>query len=84
MEVVAPTSVAAPCRLEDTAMERIMGTGEIFSCLQTARPTGAIISTVATLSIKADTAPANRDMRTVTMHTFPALSRIVSARRFGM
>ena len=43
IEVVSPTRVAAPCRLEDTAMEIIIGTGEMRIFLQMARATGAII-----------------------------------------
>ena len=62
MEVVSPTSVAAPCRLEETAIHRIMGTGEMPREVQIARPTGAIIRTVATLSIKAETRPAKSDI----------------------
>ena len=62
MEVVSPTRVAAPCRLEETAMDRIIPTGLIFSFRQMASPTGATISTVATLSIKALMMPAKRDM----------------------
>ena len=64
MEVVSPTSVAAPCRLEETAMAITSGTGEIFSCFATASPTGATISTVATLSTKAEITPANRPSTT--------------------
>ena len=33
MDVVSPTSVAAPCRLEETAMQMSSATGEIFSFL---------------------------------------------------
>ncbi len=84
MEVVSPTSVAAPCRLEETATERIIGTGEMSSFLQTARATGAIIRTVATLSMKAETAPANRDIRMMTHMTLEHFPRIFSARRFGI
>ena len=62
MEVVSPTSVAAPWRLEETAMLISIPTGLIFSFLQTARPTGATIRTVATLSMKAEMTPANRDI----------------------
>ena len=62
IEVVSPTSVAAPCRLEETDMERTMGTGEILSSRQIATATGATISTVATLSMKAEISPANSDI----------------------
>ena len=65
MLVVSPTSVAAPCRLEDTAMAMSTGTGEIFSLRAMARPTGATIKTVATLSTKALMTPANN----ASMHT---------------
>ena len=75
MDVVSPTSVAAPCKLEETAMDRIIGTGLIFSFLQTAMPTGATMRTVATLSMKAEIMPAKRDMKIVTHMTFGALSR---------
>ena len=57
--VVSPTMVAAPCKLEDTAMAISTGTGEIFSFREMASPTGATISTVATLSTKALMTPAN-------------------------
>ena len=65
-------------------MDRIMETGEIFRVLHMARATGATISTVATLSINADTMPEKRDMKMVTYMTFEALSRILSARNAGM
>ena len=84
MEVVSPTSVAAPCRLEETAMESTMGTGEIFSSRQIAIATGATIRTVATLSIKAEISPANRDMKIVTVRTLPDFSRRISAIFAGM
>ena len=84
MEVVSPTRVAAPCRFEDTAIDRIIDTGEISSFLHTASATGAIMSTVATLSINADTAPENRDIRMMTHMTFGHLSRMMSASRFGI
>ena len=67
MLVVSPTIVAAPCRLEETAMAINTGTGEIFSFLEIANPTGATISTVATLSTNALTIPAN-SANTVTAH----------------
>ena len=62
MEVVSPTRVAAPWRLEETAMDRIIPTGLIFSFRHTAMPTGATMSTVATLLIKAEMTPEKRDM----------------------
>ena len=84
MEVVSPTSVAAPCRLEETAIARSIDTGLIFSFLHIASPTGAIINTVATLSIKAETAPAKRDIRIITHITVGHFSKIISAKRFGI
>ena len=45
-------------------MEIIIATGEMFSFLAMASPTGAIIRTVATLSTNAETTPANSDMIT--------------------
>ena len=42
------------------------GTGEVFTFLQKASATGAIISTVATLSTKAETIPAKRESATTT------------------
>ncbi len=82
--VVSPTSVAAPCRLEDTAMAISTGTGEILSLREIASPTGATISSVATLSTKALTTPANR-LSAVTAHrTFGTFAIISSARRAGM
>ena len=84
MEVVSPTSVAAPCRLEETAMEISIATGEIPSFFAIARPTGAIISTVATLSTKAETTPANSDIATATHITFGVFLRIISAIRLGI
>ena len=67
MLVVSPTMVAAPCRFEETAMAISTGTGEIFNLREMARPTGATISTVATLSTKALITPAN-SASTVTAH----------------
>ena len=84
MEVVSPTRVAAPCKLEDTAMDKSMGIGLILIFLQMASPTGAIIKTVATLSIKADTEPANKDIKMITHITLEHLSNIISARRLGI
>ena len=84
MDVVSPTSVAAPCKLDDTAIERIMFVGLIFNFRQIASPTGATISTVATLSINALIKPANRDIKIVTHITFLDFSRSRSAKRFGI
>ena len=57
IDVVSPTKVAAPCKLEATEMLIITGIGEIFSFLDIAKPIGASIKTVATLSINAETTP---------------------------
>ena len=38
--MVSPTSVAAPCRFEETEMQMMAGTGEISRRLQMARATG--------------------------------------------
>ena len=65
-------------------MQMMVGTGEIFSFLQTASATGAIISTVATLSTKAETMPANRLITTVIQRTFFVLPIRISLSRFGM
>ena len=65
-------------------MEINTGTGEIFSFLEMASPTGATIKTVATLSTKALITPAKR-AKAVTAHltlgTFVIRS---SARRAGI
>ena len=84
MLVVSPTSVAAPCRLEDTAMAMITGTGEIFSLRAMARPTGATMSTVATLSTNALMTPA-KSASTHTAHwAFGTRTISCSARRAGI
>ena len=70
--------------MEETAIERIIGTGEIFSFLQMAMPTGATISTVATLSINAEINPENRDIRMMSHMTVLALSISTSAIRLGI
>ena len=59
--VVSPTSVAAPCKLDDTAMAMSTGTGESLQLAgRWPSPTGATISTVATLSTKALMNPASK------------------------
>ena len=84
MLVVSPTRVAAPWRLEETEIAISTGTGEILSLREMARPTGATIKSVATLSTNALTTPAKR-LSTVTAHmTFGTLTIIISARRAGM
>ena len=84
MLVVSPTSVAAPCRLEETAMEMITGTGEIFSLRAMARPTGATMSTVATLSTKALMTPANSASIHTAHLTSGTRTMSISARRAGI
>ena len=60
------------------------GTGEIFSFLEIASPTGATISTVATLSTNALTTPAN-SASTVTAHlTLGTFTISTSARYAGI
>ena len=84
MDVVSPTSVAAPCRLLDTAMAMITGTGLVLICFATARPTGATISTVATLSTKAEMRPENRLSATMAQRTSGTSLSSPSAMRCGM
>ena len=84
MAVVSPTRVAAPCRLEDTAMPMMKGTGLVFSFLQICMATGATISTVATLSTKAEMTPENRDSATAAHMTLGTLSIIRSASSSGI
>ena len=84
MEVVSPTRVAAPCRFEDTAMAMITGTGLVFSFFATASPTGATISTVATLSTKAEMMPENRLSATTAHWTLGTFCSSFSAMRAGM
>ena len=70
--------------MEETEIAISTGTGEIFSLREMARPTGATISSVATLSTKALTTPAKR-LSAVTAHmTFGTFCIISSARRAGM
>ena len=84
MLVVSPTRVAAPWRLEETEMAMSSGTGEILSFLAIARPTGATIRRVATLSTKALTTPANTLSAVTAQSTFGTLTIIISASRAGM
>lgn len=64
-DVVSPVRVAAPSKFENIAIQIIGITGEIFDFLATTKTIGAIIYTVATLSINAETTPANNDKTTV-------------------
>ena len=84
MDVVSPTSVAAPCRLEETAMQMSSATGEVFSFLAMDSATGAIIRTVATLSTNADTTPAKTDSATATHMTLGVFCSSRSAMRSGI
>src|SRR5690606_12681684 len=61
MDVVSPTRVAAPCRLEEMAMAMMLVTGEMPSFSQMVRATGATMRTVATLSTKAEMSTEKRD-----------------------
>ena len=65
-------------------MARMGATGEIFSFLAMATPTGASISTVATLSTKADTRPANRARAMMSHFTLGSRATSRSDRRLGM
>ena len=84
MLVVSPTRVAAPCRLEETAMEMRTGTGEILSLRAMARPTGATMSTVATLSTKALMTPAKRASIHTAHFTLGTRTMSSSASRAGI
>ena len=84
MDVVSPTSVAAPCRLEEMAMQMMAGTGEMCSFLHRASATGATISTVATLSTKAEITPANRDSTTTSHLTLWIWETRMSLIRWGI
>ena len=84
MAVVSPTRVAAPWRLEETAMAMIMGTGLIFNRLEMAMATGATMRTVATLSTNAEITPANRASITTAHLTLGTWARSTSAIRAGI
>ena len=84
IEVVSPTSVAAPWRFEETAIDSVIGTGDTSSLRQMASPTGATMSTVATLSTNAEINPENNDMKIMTIIMFLDLSRSMSASLFGI
>ena len=59
-------------------------TGDMFCFLHIAKATGATISTVATLSIKADTTPAKTAIATIAIFTFLNFESITSAMRIGI
>ena len=84
IDVVSPTSVAAPCRFDETEMQMSICTGEVLSCFATARPIGAIIRTVATLSIKAEIKPENSEISTTAHMVFGAMRSSRSAMRSGI
>ena len=60
------------------------GTGFVFSFLHISRATGATISTVATLSTKADITPENNAIATAAQRTLGTLSIIRSASSSGI
>ena len=84
MAVVSPTKVAAPCRLDDTAIAMIKGTGLVFSFLQISSAIGATIKTVATLSTNAEMIPAKRANATAAIWMFGTFSITRSARSAGI
>ena len=81
---MSPTSVAAPSRLEATAIAMIDGTGLIFSFLAIVRAIGATIRTVATLSTKAEMSPAKTASEMTAHLTFGVFWMILSAIRAGI
>ena len=84
MDVVSPTRVAAPCRLDETAMLMMTGIGEIPSLLHIARPIGATMRTVATLSTKADMTPAKSVSMATAHMVFGTCFIIISDIRRGI
>ena len=84
MDVVSPTRVAAPCKLDETAMQMSSATGDILSFFAIDSAPGAIIRTVATLSTNADTTPANTDSATATHMTLGVFCSRRSAMRSGI
>jgi hypothetical protein len=81
---VSPTSVAAPCKFEDTAILIITGIGDIFAFFEIAIPIGASIKTVATLSIKAEIKPLSTDNKITVIKVFGIAVAILSASLLGM
>ena len=65
-------------------MAMITGMGLVLICFATARPTGATISTVATLSTKAEISPENRLSATMAQRTSGTIFKRPSAIRWGM
>ena len=84
IEVVSPTRVAAPSRFENIDIARIIITGDIFNLRATLIAIGAIISTVATLSMKALINPLNTASAITAHLTLGILSIIISAIRSGI
>ena len=84
MEVVSPTKVAAPCKLEDTAIAMMPGTGEMLSFLERLSAMGATMSTVATLSTNALTNPANSESAMIAHLTLGILAMRRSASNAGI
>ena len=60
------------------------GTGEMLTFLQKARATGAIMSTVATLSTNAETMPAKSERQTIAHLTFGILEMSTSDMSCGI
>ena len=60
------------------------GTGLVLSFLQISSATGAIISTVATLSTKAEITPAKSDRQTAAQRTLGTFSITRSASKEGI
>ena len=65
-------------------MQMMGATGEMWSFRHMARATGAIMSTVATLSTKAEMNPANRDRDRTAHLTLGVLSTSTSAMSWGI
>jgi len=84
IDVVSPTSVAAPSRLEPIAIAMIAGTGEIFNLREMVMAIGATMSTVATLSTNAEMTAANTDKAMMATFRLGDFSMILSARSAGI
>ena len=84
IEVVSPTSVAAPCKFDATAIAITDGTGDILSFLAIITATGATISTVATLSTKAEIIPENAESAMTVQRISGIFSIITSAMSAGI
>ena len=84
MDVVSPTRVAAPCKLEETATVKTVLIGETLNLFAISRAIGATIKTVATLSIKAETSPENNASATNISFTSLSLFTSISATLAGI